>query len=713
VSAGPDQTITLPSSANLDGTVTDDGLPSGTLTQTWSRVSGPGTVTFANPTAADTAASFSAAGTYVLRLTATDGAQSVSDDAVIAVRASPPVSGRPVLSWNGVDAATSLREEIWLNALVVPLRAEGSIHYHYALGAAPTAVNETFPGWNGDVQSGSLYHDDPGVAPGSTKPLAGFRVPGEGRYFVSVLGDGYPMDANNPALHGQAVQGDAFRFFIDGTKPFVFGISGRFETGPSFAIRSGIPTPDITPYFSWSVSNPAGPSGLASPIAGYSYSFSTNASAEPPVGAVDPGIPLESPGVHIEAGVEYGQVYYFKVRARDLAGNWSDAASFTYVPRPDSDFPSILRVEDGGLTVPSNGASVGVGRTPDIRVVFSERMDGPALADASRPGFLLVEGFDEAGRRVERDVPLALEYDGSGAAVLRPKTPLEPGRCYELRSTDSLKDEAGNPVLSPFRRHLYTLMDPSVEACAVDAEDPRTRACLPAGAWGDFPAVMAINDPVRAGSMASAAVPSDILRANENARRSRGEYGRLLAVKEFNLYDAALNRVEGRLSAPAVVVMGYADDDNDGVVDGTDPPVRETALRLSWLDESSGVWVPIPGSQVNPDANTVSAPVRRFSVFGLIGEPSLELAGAYAYPVPFRPALGHSEITFTELSSLATIRVYTLSGELVRELQETDGDGVLKWDVTNSRGEPLASDVHFYVIENSRQKKTGKLVVIR
>ena len=64
VNAGPDQTITLPGSANLDGTVSDDGLPNppGAVTTTWSKVSGPGTVTFGNANAVDTTASFSAGG---------------------------------------------------------------------------------------------------------------------------------------------------------------------------------------------------------------------------------------------------------------------------------------------------------------------------------------------------------------------------------------------------------------------------------------------------------------------------------------------------------------------------------------------------------------------------------------------------------------------------------------------------------------------------
>ena len=76
VNAGPDQTITLPGLANLDGTVSDDGLPNppGAVTTTWSKVSGPGTVTFGNANAVDTTASFSPAGSYVLRLTANDSA---------------------------------------------------------------------------------------------------------------------------------------------------------------------------------------------------------------------------------------------------------------------------------------------------------------------------------------------------------------------------------------------------------------------------------------------------------------------------------------------------------------------------------------------------------------------------------------------------------------------------------------------------------------
>jgi hypothetical protein len=73
VNAGADQAIMLPAdTVNLNGTVSDDGLPSGVVNVQWSKVSGPGTVTFGNAFSKTTTAKFSVQGTYVLRLTASD-----------------------------------------------------------------------------------------------------------------------------------------------------------------------------------------------------------------------------------------------------------------------------------------------------------------------------------------------------------------------------------------------------------------------------------------------------------------------------------------------------------------------------------------------------------------------------------------------------------------------------------------------------------------
>jgi hypothetical protein len=92
VSAGADQGITLPATASLNGTASDDGLPSppGVLTLGWTKVSGPGTVTFGSPASVTTTASFDTAGTYVLRLTASDGSLIASDDVQVIVGGGEP-----------------------------------------------------------------------------------------------------------------------------------------------------------------------------------------------------------------------------------------------------------------------------------------------------------------------------------------------------------------------------------------------------------------------------------------------------------------------------------------------------------------------------------------------------------------------------------------------------------------------------------------------
>jgi len=102
VDAGTGQTINLPTNtATLDGTVNDDGLPNNTLTISWTKVSGPGTVTFSSPTTAQTQATFSAAGVYVLQLSGNDSQLSSTSNVTVTVNPQPislaltPISAGP------------------------------------------------------------------------------------------------------------------------------------------------------------------------------------------------------------------------------------------------------------------------------------------------------------------------------------------------------------------------------------------------------------------------------------------------------------------------------------------------------------------------------------------------------------------------------------------------------------------------------------------
>jgi len=85
VDVGPDRTIQLPTSQiDLSAVVTDDGLPKNTVTLLWTVVAGTG-VRLDRETTQTPTASFPGVGNFVLRLAASDGDLSSSDDLTVNV----------------------------------------------------------------------------------------------------------------------------------------------------------------------------------------------------------------------------------------------------------------------------------------------------------------------------------------------------------------------------------------------------------------------------------------------------------------------------------------------------------------------------------------------------------------------------------------------------------------------------------------------------
>src|SRR5207237_588187 len=104
VNAGPDAAVTLPATAALSGSASDDGIVSPLVT-TWTKTSGPGTVTFGNAALLATTATFSLQGAYVLRLTANDGALSSNDTMTVTVDSSP---ANKAIAFGGTNAYVTL-----------------------------------------------------------------------------------------------------------------------------------------------------------------------------------------------------------------------------------------------------------------------------------------------------------------------------------------------------------------------------------------------------------------------------------------------------------------------------------------------------------------------------------------------------------------------------------------------------------------------------
>lgn len=88
-------------------------------------------------------------------------------------------------------------------------------------------------------------------------------------------------------------------------------------------------------------------------------------------------------------------------------------------------------------------------------------------------------------------------------------------------------------------------------------------------------------------------------------------------------------------------------------------------------------------------------------------------------PNPFRGAEawdqpGGNEVQFINLPSDARIRIYTLAGDLVRDLRHSDPvRDFERWDLKNGKGEDVVSGIYVYRVESGVFTHQSRFVVIR
>ena len=88
----------------------------------------------------------------------------------------------------------------------------------------------------------------------------------------------------------------------------------------------------------------------------------------------------------------------------------------------------------------------------------------------------------------------------------------------------------------------------------------------------------------------------------------------------------------------------------------------------------------------------------------------------HVYPNPWRSDKhAGNPITFAQLSGNTTIKIFTVSGHLIKTLgAQGSGLGTLTWDLTNDSGSTVASGIYIYLVTNDQgQKARGKLAVIK
>ncbi len=94
--------------------------------------------------------------------------------------------------------------------------------------------------------------------------------------------------------------------------------------------------------------------------------------------------------------------------------------------------------------------------------------------------------------------------------------------------------------------------------------------------------------------------------------------------------------------------------------------------------------------------------------------PFTDVTRAIVYPNPYRADFNpQPRVKFINLPRRVSVRLYTLTGELVRTLEKDDLSNETVWDLRNQQGQAAASGVYLYILKSPNSEKKGKLVLIR
>jgi hypothetical protein len=362
------------------------------------------------------------------------------------------------------------------------------------------------------------------------------------------------------------------------------------------------------------------------------------------------------------------------------------------------------------LSFPQNGA-LGISVDASIQIIFAEQMNV-----STTTGAIKVEAIvNKDGETMTPEVlsgSFSSSYDaatGQHEFIFQPVPPLENNHTYQVTVDTTATDIVGEHVGG--LEFSFTTISNCKESNTFASGNGRMRIILNAGTSKENFFVNISTSPLK-----DSTKRTKIIEANNKLDIDDDPFSFALepTVVEIEAFDANGNPITDAFEIPAIITLSYEDSNPaDGIVDGTSPALREKTLAVYWLDESHSLWVKLSGSKVDTGYNRVSADTFHFSIFGLHGMGTTDLSDAYAYPVPFIPSRGDEDITFTNISPICTIKIYTLNGELVRTIEHTSGKTSYSWDVANDGGDGLGSGVYLYLIDSNKSKKKGKLIVIR
>jgi hypothetical protein len=166
-----------------------------------------------------------------------------------------------------------------------------------------------------------------------------------------------------------------------------------------------------------------------------------------------------------------------------------------------------------------------------------------------------------------------------------------------------------------------------------------------------------------------------------------------------------LNSLNTQPLKELTLTVGYRNTDIAGL--------DETKLILARYEPNAHIWVTL-ASTVDTINKRVVAHTSHLSRFAIVQlAPAADLSSVRIYPNPYRPSVNTNGITFDGLTAGAKIRVFNVAGELVREIADTNGSGVITFDGKNNGGSSLASGVYIAYIDGSNGTAKVKFSIIK
>ncbi|OGS20979.1 MAG: hypothetical protein A3J83_05965 [Elusimicrobia bacterium RIFOXYA2_FULL_40_6] len=407
------------------------------------------------------------------------------------------------------------------------------------------------------------------------------------------------------------------------------------------------------------------------------------------------------------SGLQEKTTYWFAIKAFDEQGNYTQLYSTYVLNIRTQDFTKPFIVS----AWPAD-KSIGVSLSTKPYITMSEEINVNFI-DA----YITMEAVkDNLGNTVSVPVSMdpAVWYNADKKIELSPQASLSGNYTYKVTISTGIRDKSSLRMAMPYYEYTFSTVLSKADANVIYSPDNRVKLNIAANILTADGYIListdALHNPMHV-------TPSVITTANNKILSGEDKYANVVedTIIEVAMYDTNQVLQNPVFTSGVTLTIPYRDANSDGIVDGTPVPMKESTLYPYYLNESGALWEKQIRNAGDIDTvnNTLSFNVGHFSVYCLTGGEDTDLSDAIAFPVPFKASRGDTEITFKYLSSVATIKVYNLLGELVKTIEESDGDGTARWNATNESGGKLGSGLYFYYISNRHETKQGKLLIVK